>query len=216
VSLPKPTDLPIRFFPHKAAEVVINEKTLNGHCSITLMDEERVNKGDPILLIIYKENKYIFENEFKLQRFLANPFKYSRASLPVKMPPHEDKISLFNLQKMEDSIAFMEQALGQVATRGLREVSENRLKHPGMSVKETMLKLFALFLKTENPANTEYMKKKYSGKMKQFIQRCELPEEIYDLALEKEKKKPKSEWPEFKENYYNTRGANYDSHVEQI
>lgn len=48
-----------------------------------------------------------------------------------------------------------------------------------------MLKLFALFLKSENPANTEFMKKKYNGKIKQFISRCELPEEIYDLAMEK-------------------------------
>ena len=100
----------------------------------------------------------------------------------MKMPPPDDKISLFNLQKMEDSIAFMEQALGQVGTRGLREVSENRLKHPGMSVKETMLKLFALFLKTENPANTQFMRKKYAMKMKAFIQKCELPEELFDLA----------------------------------
>jgi hypothetical protein len=74
-----------------------------------------------------------------------------------------------------------------VVTRGLREISENRLKHPGMSVKETTLKLFALFLKTENPGNTEYMKKKYAQKMKAFIQKCELPEELYDLAMDKGK-----------------------------
>lgn len=48
----------------------------------------------------------------------------------------------------------MEQALGSIVTKGLREVSENRLKYPNLSVKETMLKLFALFLKAENPANT--------------------------------------------------------------
>ena len=101
------------------------------------------------------------------------------------MPPPEDKVSLYNLQKMEDSISFMEQALGHIVTRGLREVSENRLKYPTLSLKETMLKLFALFLKSENPANTENMKRKYSAKMKQFIQRCELPEELYDLAMEK-------------------------------
>lgn len=174
------------------------------------MDEERVKKGDTLLLIVFREQRYVFDNEYKLQRFLANPFKYSKASLPVKMPPPEDKISLFNLQKMEDSIAFMEQALGQVVTRGLREVSENRLKHPTMSVKETMLKLFALFLKTENPANTDFMRKKYAGKMKKFIQRCELPEEVFDLATEKEKKKAKNEWPEFKENYYNKKGGDFD------
>lgn len=71
-----------------------------------------MKKGDPILLIVFRDEKWIFDTEHKLQRFLANPFKYSKASLPVKMPPPEDKISLFNLQKMEDSIAYMEQALG--------------------------------------------------------------------------------------------------------
>lgn len=73
-------------------------------------------------------------------------------------------------------------------TRGLREVSENRLKYPNLSVKETMLKLFALFLKAENPANTKYMKEKYLTRMRQFIERCEMAEELSDLAEEKMKK----------------------------
>lgn len=72
------------------------------------MDEERVVKGDSILLVNYRDGKYSFESEYKLQKFLANPFKYSKAGLPVKMPPPEDKVSLYNLSKMEDSISFME------------------------------------------------------------------------------------------------------------
>jgi hypothetical protein len=52
--------------PHKAAEVVNMEKLLNSHCAVTLMDEDRVTKGDPILVIVYKENKYAFASEFKL------------------------------------------------------------------------------------------------------------------------------------------------------
>jgi hypothetical protein len=94
--------------PHKACEVVVHEKAIGGHCTVSVMDEERVSKGDPALLVIYRDDKFIFDSEFKLQRFLANPFKYSRATLPVKMPPPEDKVSLYNLQKMEDSISFME------------------------------------------------------------------------------------------------------------
>lgn len=184
-SFPRPNDLPLRAMPHKACEVIAHEKALSSHCPVCLTDEDRVRKGDAALLIVYREDKYVFDSEFKLQRFLANPFKYSKAALPVKMPPPEDKVSLYNLQKMEDSISFMEQALGHIVTRGLREVSENRLKYPTLSLKETMLKLFALFLKTENPANTESMKRKYAAKMKQFIQRCELPEELYDLAMDK-------------------------------
>lgn len=107
-SFPRSQDLPMRVMPHKASEVIVHEKTLSGHCSVSLMDEDRVRKGDQTLVVIFKEDKYVFDTEFKLQRFLANPFKYCKASLPVKMPPPEDKVSLFNLQKMEDSISFME------------------------------------------------------------------------------------------------------------
>lgn len=83
--------------PHKAAEIIMHEKALNAHCSVTLMDEERVKKGDVTLVIRFRDHKYVFENEYKLQRFLSNPFKYARATLPVKMPPPQDKITLFNL-----------------------------------------------------------------------------------------------------------------------
>jgi len=69
-----------------------------------------------------------------------------------------------------------------VVTRGLREVGENRLKYPTLTVKETMLKLFAIFLKAENPANTEYMREKYRTKMREFIFRCEVPVELFELS----------------------------------
>jgi glycerol dehydrogenase-like iron-containing ADH family enzyme len=92
----------------------------------------------------------------------------------------------------------------------LREIGENRLKYPTLSVKETMLKLFALYLKTENPANTEYMKKKYAQKMKDFIKRCEIPEELYDLVIDKEKKTEQTKRPEFKQQYYFDLGKKYD------
>lgn len=85
--------------------------------------------------------------------------------LPVKMPAPKDFVSFYHLQKKDESITLMEQAIGSVVTRGLREVGENRLKYPTLSVKETMLKLFAIFLKADNPANTEYMRDKYHKKM---------------------------------------------------
>lgn len=62
-----------------------------------------------------------------------------------------------------------------------------------------MLKLFAIFLKTENPANTEHMKKKYKQKMEEFLEKCTVPEELNELS----QKKAKGKWPQFKENYYN-------------
>jgi len=50
-----------------------------------------------------------------------------------------------------------------------------------------MLKLFAIFLKTENPANTENMREKYMNKMKSFLEKCCVPEELNELAEEKSK-----------------------------
>ena len=73
-------------------------------------------------------------------------------------------------------------------TKGLLEVADNRLKHPEMSVKETMLKLFAIFLKAENTANTKYMKEKYTGKLRLFIEQCEIAEELNDLSEERANK----------------------------
>ena len=111
----------------------------------------------------------------------------------------------------------MEQALGQVVTRALREVGENRLKYPTLSVKETMLKLFAIFLKAENPANTEYMRQKYRQKMKQFIYRCEVPQELHELSNEKKEKLKKDNlWPQFKEDYYNKLGSEFDDILKNV
>lgn len=126
------------------------------------------------------------------------------------MPPHDDPVSLYTLQGSEESTTYMEQALGSIVTRGLREVSENRLKYPNLSVKETMLKLFALFLKAENTANTPFMKEKYRARMRVFVERCEIAEELSDLAEEKAGKQKAGKWPSFKEKYYNELGAKYD------
>lgn len=66
---------------YKAAEVTLSEKAIGGvgYCPVTLMDEDRVVRGDNLLLVVFRDAKYIFESEFKLQRFMANPGKYSRA-----------------------------------------------------------------------------------------------------------------------------------------
>ena len=63
-----------------------------------------------------------------------------------------------------------------------------------------MLKLFALFLKAENPANTSYMTEKYRKRIHQFVEHCEMAEELDDLAKEKKKKSKKKERKEMKKD----------------
>lgn len=125
-------------------------------------------------------------------------------------------MQLYHLKTDENSIPFLEQALGSVVTKGLREIGEQRLKYPTLSVKETMLKLFAIFLKTENPANTEHMRKKYRQKMQTFLEKCTVPEELHELAEEKSKKTKKGKWPQFKEDYYNSCGQMYDKILSEV
>ena len=157
---------------------------------MSLVDEDRIEKGDPLYLAIFREVKFIFESEEKLSRFMENPNRYAKATLPVKMPAPKDKVPLINLAKtsleqIEDSLPFLEQAMGEIVTRALLEIGCNRLKYPTLSVRETTLKLFALFLKANNPTNTSYMKQKYDKKIKLFIERCEMPVELYKLGKEK-------------------------------
>lgn len=197
---------PTRIRTYKAAEVVNQEKAILGHCPVTLKDDGKVEKGLGLLVVKYKDNTFIFTSEEKMDRFFSCPGAYADASLPVKMPPASDPVHLNKLQSQEESITFLEQALGTIVTRGLREVGDNRLKYPTLTVKETMLKLFAIFLKAENPANTAYMKEKYHAKMRKFIENCEVPEELNELADEKSKKEKKGRWPQFKEDYYNQLG----------
>lgn len=125
---------------------------------MSLKDEDRLEKGQQLIVVNFKDTRFVFATQEKANQFFMNPSRYHQTKLPVKMPPAKDSVSLHSLQKQQDSITFMEQALGQVVTRGLREVGENRLKYPTLSVKETMLKLFAIFLKAENPANTDHMR----------------------------------------------------------
>ena len=54
------------------------------------------------------------------------------------------------------------------------------------------------------------------AKMKSFLEKCTVPEELKDLAEEKERKKKKGKWPQFKENYYNTLGTQYDKILHDV
>lgn len=116
------------------------------------------------------------------------PSRYDSAILPVKMPPAKDLIRLDQLADADDSIAFLEESLGNTVSRALLEVNARRLKHPQLSVKETTLKLFSLFLKANNPGSSLFVQQKYKKKLSEFIERCEMP---VDLLTQFRKRKSK-------------------------
>ena len=72
----------------------------------------------------FKGDQFSFCSEEKLSKFIAQVSRYSKVKLPVKIPPEEKPVPLYNLQKEENSVTFLEQALGSVVTKGLREIGE--------------------------------------------------------------------------------------------
>ena len=213
VIFPSSNEIPERIEMHNAAQIISKEKNLANYCPVTLYEDDKIVKGYQLYLVYYKDNKFIYDSPNKLIRFTANPTRYAKVSLPVKMPPISDKISLLSFNENDDAIAFLEQSVGSIVTRGLLEITSCRMKYPTLSVKETALKLFAMFLKANNPSNTEYVKKKYQKKIRTFVDRCELPHNIYKLKKKKDKGK---KWSEFKEKYYHELGAKYDRIMKTI
>ena len=58
--------------------------------------------------ILFKDLRYTFAGHEKAARFYENPARYQNVELPVKMPAQKDSVNLYNLQKKDDSITFME------------------------------------------------------------------------------------------------------------
>lgn len=116
-----------------------------------------------------------------------------------------------------NSIPFLEEALGQVLTSGLMEIANSRYKYPTLSIRETGLKLLALYLKTHNPNNTKYMARKYREKMKKFIDDCEIPSRIYHEGMRKEDTLVKGgTWEEAEEESYIQLSEKYDELIENL
>jgi len=101
-------NIPRRLQNHKASEIADTEKVLLNYCPVTLVDEEKLVPGNPILVVSYKGEKFCFASEEKLQKFTLQSGRYSKAKLPVKIPPENKPVLLYNLQKEENSITFLE------------------------------------------------------------------------------------------------------------
>ncbi len=158
---------------------------LEGYCPVTLLETQRLEKGDPLALCKYKGVTFALASHIAANKMLEMPAKYESVKLPPKLPVTKQKVSLSELAASPNSIPFLEETLGQLLTNGMLEIGSNRHKYPTLSVKETGLKLFALYLKANNSNNTPYMAKKYKERMRQFIEDCELAPRIYHEIMRK-------------------------------
>lgn len=71
------TDIPNQIEPHNAAQIISKEKNLANYCPVTLLEEDKVEKGNQLYLAFYK-GKYINLISYRVQVLIRNSRKISQ------------------------------------------------------------------------------------------------------------------------------------------
>ena len=150
-------------------------------CPVDIVENRLKRIGKVAYSMKYNGKYYKFSSMENMEKFKYNPNKYINLELPVrKVNLEQNKLSekkiLFN-----NTVNFLEFTFGSLITKGMLELSNNRIKYPYLNVKESSLKYLALFLKANNPKNNKYAQEKYKKILKEFKRNSELPWELYSV-----------------------------------
>ena len=126
----------------------------------------------------YSGKYYKFLSMDNVKKFKENPNKYINLELPVRKVNKEDNEFAEKQISFNNTVNFLEFTFGSLITKGMLELSNNRIKYPYLNVRESSLKYLALYLKANNPHNNDYAKKKYAEILNEFIKNSKLPFEL--------------------------------------
>lgn len=121
-------------------------------------------------MVEYDSNFYAFVNEEQLEKFMRTPWKYSNLTLPMKLPPPIAPIPISGLPV----VGYLEQSLASALTKALVAVGTFKPTHPFKDPKQSASEYIGLYLKSKNPQSKEWIREKYSKKLKSFEGSCEL------------------------------------------
>lgn len=155
----------------------INDKKnieYQGSCPVAYYETGSLIEGSILYCCEYKEKFYTLSSASRNKKFLDNPEIYVNLNLPVKKNSEkkdleEKKVNFLN------TVNYLETNFGQLLTKGMLELSKNRIKYPFIDTKESSIKYLALFLKANNTNNKEYAKNKYLSKLNKFVNNSKLP-----------------------------------------
>ncbi len=147
-------------------------------CPVTIVEEHLSKIGHLAYSVKYGGKYYKFLSMVKLLKFIINPNKYINLELPVRKVNEESNEFAEKQISFNNTINYLEFTFGSLITKGMLELSNNRIKYPYLNVRETSLKYLALFLKANNPHNNSYAKKKYAEILKEFVKNSKLPFEL--------------------------------------
>ena len=173
---------PIIYKFEDASKFIFGEYQLEyqGCCPITIKKTEQMVEGNLAYSCEYKNKYFVFVDAKALAEFVATPDKFMRMKHPIKTLFEKDKAEEEQVN-YENTVEYLESYIGSLVTKGLLKLSNNRIKYPYLSVKETSIKFLALFLKAYNPINDDYSARKYGQKLADFIRYSKLPFELLEV-----------------------------------
>ena len=135
--------------------------------------------------------------------------------LPVKKVNEEENLLAEKQISFTNTVNFLEFTFGSLITKGMLELSNNRIKYPYLNVKESTLKYLALLLKANNPNNNAYAKKKYGEILKEFVKNSKLPFELYNVYENYNKEKDNPLHKQLIRKQLDTVSSKYDELMEK-
>ncbi len=174
---------PVKFLkPFDLAKIICNKRIFEYQscCPVSYKEEKHLKDGKITYSLEFLGKLFVFENAEKLIKFSIRPENYNKIKIKVKTID-DDIVYTENQVNFENTVNYLETNFGSFITKGMLELSKNRIKYPFLSVKQTSVKYLALFLKANNPNNNEYAKKKYSKKLDEFLKNAMLPYELLNV-----------------------------------
>ena len=158
-------------------------------CPVCIVEDKLMRIGKLAYSVKYNGKYYKFVSMENLRKFKINPNKYINLKLPVRKVNTESNALSEKQIMFNNTVNFLEFTFGSLITKGMLELSNNRIKYPYLNVKESSLKYLALFLKANNPNNNAYAQQKYKKILKDFIKNSKLPLELYNVFENYKKEK---------------------------
>jgi YHS domain-containing protein len=158
-------------------------------CPVDIVENRLQRIGKLAYSVKYNGKYYKFSSMENMLKFKMNPSKYINLDLPVRKVNQEHNILTEKQIMFNNTVNFLEFTFGSLITKGMLELSNNRIKYPYLNVKESSLKYLALYLKANNPKNNKYAMEKYKKILKDFIRNSELPWELYHVYENYKKEK---------------------------
>lgn len=104
-----------------------------GCCPVTFYETRNLIEGNILLLSEYKGKIYQFHNNVAFNKFKINPEKYAKQKIPVKTTT--DQLLEDKRVNFQNTLNYLETNFGALITKGMLELSQNRIKYPNVDVK---------------------------------------------------------------------------------